>query len=1333
MLLAPLPLTRAPRDKALPLSPDQYRIWFLHQLRPDLIHFNINFAFRITGPFDLPRFTRSLNAVIERHESLRTTFELVGQTPEQVIHQELLLDVPTIELSALPPDGREREARRLMEISSQQVFSLERGPLLRAELYALAAQQVVLLFTIHHIVADFDSLKLITRDLFCFYNQATDPTISPLVAPLEPLPVQYADYAAWQQEKLRRGELDKQLEYWKAQLGGELPVLKMPMDRPRPAVMTNRGAVTSIAFGRELTGQLQELGKQNGVTLFVTLYSAYQVLLHHYTGQLEINIGTPITTRNRVELRDLVGLFINTLVLRSDLAGEPTFLELLKRNRKIAYAAFARQEIPYEQLVEELRPQRNLSHNLFFQTMVMLLEPDSYNLAPELQIERFDLQKRTTTFELTLTFTVHGGARDGQLALALDYNTDLYDEASANELLRRFELLLQDIVRDPRRSIGELDIMSAEERAAALARATRRPEGAPELGRSVCELFSAQARRSPDAVAVRFRDVELSYGELDRRSNQLARWLVRQGVIPGAIVGIAAHRSLSMVVGMLGILKAGAAYVPIDPSYPRERIAYMIRNSGAGIVLASGEAELPDALELEDTRVVSLEALARTLTGEPTAPPDVAVSAGDLMYVIYTSGSTGQPKGVMVEHASVVNHCREIIKRFRMSPEDKVLQFTSPSFDVSVQEIFPTLLCGATLVLWKEQRLEENEAFLTWTAEQGVTILNLTTAHWNNLVADLRHGSLAVPDHLKLVVVGGEKVSSQSWLTWDQRTGGRIRLINDYGLTETTITATMFEPAPGYVPRGAFPAGTPLDHVELYVLDGKGKLVPDGIFGELHVGGLGVARGYLGLPELTRERFLPNPFGAGTLFRTGDRARLRRDGNLEIEGRADDQVKIRGHRVELEEIEACIAKLSQVSRSVVVARDDDRGGVSLAAYVVPSSEGFSAPALQAWMKQALPEYMVPTDLVVLAEIPLTVNGKVDKARLPAPERATDEQDRIAPRNETERLIAECWRELLKLPSIGVASSFFDLGGDSLLATRVIASLKQRTRAAIPLKLMFEYPVLADFAEQVEAILAGASTGADRCLVGLRRSGARTPLFYVHPVGGSVSCYFTLARQLGPEQPFHALQSHAMVCKGTSNDTIEKMAAHYLTEVREVQPHGPYRLGGWSMGGFIAYEMARLLEAQGEKVAELSMIDTYLTKTRVADEQTILFNFALQLAVAPGKRLPEETIRSWAGKLHSHAELCDQLRAAGLVPRETTDDDVQHLIEVYTHTVHAFKLYDPNPATKLALDRVLLFRARDSHEELGIWPKLIERVSLHHVDADHFGIVHHPDIGRILSA
>jgi amino acid adenylation domain-containing protein len=1318
-------LRRVSRDQSLPLSADQYRIWFLHQLTPGLITFNINFAYRIDGALDVELFEQSLNAVVERHESLRTTFELRGEQPEQVIHPASRIDVPVHDLSALAPEAGEADARAQMEVASVRPFSLDTGPLLRCQLFVLRPQLHLLLFTIHHIVADYDSLKLITRDLFHFYNKQRHPELPSL----PPLTVQYADYAHWQDARIAAGEFQKQLEYWKEQLGGEIPVLKMPMDRPRHTVATHRGAIESITIGPELTQQLQRLSKDNSVTLFVTLYSAYQVLLQRYTGQLDINIGTPITTRNRPELLNLVGLFINTLVLKSDLGGDPTFPELLKRNRKIAYAAFARQEIPYEQLVDKLKPQRNLSHNLFFQTMVMLLDAERSgdSLVSDLQIEPFELKKQTTTFELTVTF----GVRHSDIQITLDFNTDLYNPDTARQLLRRLHVLLGDIVRDPSRQISDFSILPPEELTLLRERFARGPLAPASLEYTVAEMFSAQAARTPDKVALRFRDDALSYGELDAQSNQLATWLIRQGVEPGALVGIVTHRSLEALVAIVAILKAGGAYVPIDPSHPMERIEGMIQNSRARIVLASSEVQ--SLLDLPDAHVFALEELLPALAAEPALQPDVITSADDVMYVIYTSGSTGEPKGVMVTHRSVVNHCAYVIKRFRLSPEDNVLQFTSLGFDVSVQEIFPTLLHGATLVLWKDRHLEETGEFMAWAAEQRLSVVNLTTAHWNRIVADLGQSPIAVPGTLKLVIVGGEKVSSDNWLAWDRLTAGKVRFINDYGLTETTITATMFEPSPGFVPEGAFPVGTPIDNVEVYVLDPKRSWLPPGVFGDLYVGGVCVAKGYLGLPELTAERFLPNPFAAGMMFKTGDRARFRSDGTLEFEGRADDQVKIRGHRVELEEVEAHVRRAPGVQKSVVVARDTGNGALALVAYLVVQPDAFSIAALKGALKKSLPDYMVPQDYVLLQSIPLTAHGKVDKARLPPPTSSATppEETFVAPVSEMELAVAACWGQAIKRHPISARSNFFEIGGDSLLATVVISQLKATIKVNVPLRLLFEHPILTDFASQLEAVLAGSASASDACMVKLRQTGTQRPLFYVHPVGGTVSCYFSLARQLGPEQPFYALQSHALICRNSPYDTVEKMAAYYLTEIRQIQAHGPYRLGGWSLGGFIAYEIARLLLEQGEEVEQLSMIDTYLTKARVADDQTILFNFVLQLAAVPGKHVPAEAIMAWEGKLHSHGEVCEQLRALGLVPMETSNEDIQRLLEVYTYTVHAFKKYDPKPDTKLALKNVILFRAQDSHEERGVWSTLVDDLTIHHVDADHFSIPHHEKVGAVL--
>ncbi len=1320
------------RDQAMPLSADQYRIWFLHQLTPDLIHFNINFAFTVRGNFDSTLFVNSLNAVVARHEALRTTFIAQGEMPELSIKPHLQLEVPLHDLRNLPTTQRQAQARSEMQILSQIPFSLEHGPLLKASIYQLEDEHYLVLFTIHHIVADFDSLKIITRDVFHFYNAA----IGNPVAPLENLPIQYADYASWQNERIKAGEYEKQLEFWKGQLGGEIPVLRMPMDRPRQAVALNHGAIVRHVFGRELTARLLQLSKDNGVTLFITLCSAYQVLLQRYTGQDDINIGTPITTRSRAELSQVVGLFINTLVLKSDLHGNPDFLELLKRNRKIAFAAFARQDISYEKLVQELNHQRNLGHNLFFQTMVMLLDPEKLGstIAPGLDIQPFPLEKKTTTFELTLTFAMVGD----ELTLALDYNTDLYDERTVVGLLQHFDLLLNDIVKRPATRILDFNIISVAQRNEIFDKyCGELPKAIP--AKRVHELFAEQVARTPDAIALVYQSTQLSYAQLEQQANQLAAWLVHQGLQRGAIVGIIAHRSSAQIVALLAILKAGAAYLPIDPEHPAERIEYMLRNAGAAMVLTSATTSVPaPGVPVHDLQQALQEpSLNQTHSQTPTQIHNPAIelerkgTPDDLMYVIYTSGSTGMPKGVMVSHKNVVNHCKGVADRFALKAQDKVLQFTSVSFDVAVQEIFPTLLHGATLVLWKEHRLEGTESFLNWIAEQQLTVVNLTTAHWNNIVADLQSSAAALPQSLRLLVVGGEKIIAKTWQAWDQIAGTQVALINDYGLTETTVTATMFSPPPSFRTEGAFPVGTPICNVEVYVLDAAMQPLPVGVYGELYIGGLGIAKGYIGDQTLTAERFLANPFGPGRLFKSGDRARFRQDGNLEFEGRIDDQIKIRGHRIELPEIEARIAAFSAALKSTLLAHKNEQGQVRLVVYLVASSETFDLEQFKAWLRAGLPEYMVPTEYMFIDQIPLTVHGKVDKARLPAPELARIHQARRAPVSATEQLVVQYCQQLLGRPELSVDDSFFDIGGDSLLATQLVARLKQGTGMTIPLRLVFEYPQLASLAAQLEAMQGGAQQRSDQCMVKIQQAGSKPALFYVHPVGGTVSCYFPLARGLGEQQPFYALQSHAMVDPASTLETVEQMAEHYLAEIRALQPHGPYRLGGWSMGGFIAYEMARRLQELGESVSELSLIDTYLTKTRVADDQVILFNFVLQLAAVPGVKVSEDDIRAWGDKSLAHGDICQALRAANLVPAGFSDADITHLLSVYTKTVHAFKLYNPKPSSPIAIEKVVLFRARDSHEEKGIWPELVQELEVIHVDADHFGIVRHEKVAQTL--
>ncbi|MBJ6360366.1 amino acid adenylation domain-containing protein [Paenibacillus sp. MAHUQ-46] len=1320
-------MERVSRNQSLPLSVEQYRLWFLSQLDPDSIHFNINMAFRIQGSLQEELFERSLNELVCRHESLRTVFHVRDQEPEQVILDQVYIPIAQTDLSHLPAEERELRAIDLMNEEIQQPFSLEAGPLLRARIYRLAAEERILLFTIHHIIADFSSLVKIIQELGVFYTAFINEKAPEL--PL--LPLQFADYTYWQKVKMQGASYDKQLHYWREKLGGELPVLRMPVDRPHSPVMTHNGARLRITISPELTAELKALSRKSGVTLFNTLLAAYQTLLYRYTGQNDICIGTSISTRNKPELQDMIGMLVNNLVLRVNLAGEPTFAEVLKLARKTAFGAFAHQDIPYEKLIDELQSDRDRSRNPFFQTMLTHLHapPSDVQSLPGVTIKRFEFNKKPSALELSFTITENQDV----LEAVMDYNTDLFNGDTIERMLGHFQHLLQEVVLDPHRSILELPIISEAESQQILYNWSGKSRTRPLPEASVHDLFTRQASRTPEAVAIRFKNQQYTYRELDERSNQVAHYLIKKGLVRNQLVGICLDRSLELIVGLLGILKAGGAYIPLDPSYPQERLTYMLQNAQAPILITTGERKT--RFEGESCSVIALDEEWKSIAQEPYTVPEGKANPNDLIYVIYTSGSTGTPKGVMVSHQGVVNHCFNIIDRFQLTPRDRVLQFTSISFDVAVQEIFPTLLAGSTLVLWKDKYLSEGGEFLAWIQQEEISVLNLTTAHWSNLVSDLKYERAELPSSLKLVIVGGEKVSYETFLTWRRLTAGQVRWINDYGLTETTITATMFEPDIKWQVDKVIPVGQPLNNVEIYILNHRLELVPTGVFGELYIGGAGLALGYLGQPNLSRNRFIQHPFSDdpnAKVFKTGDLARFLPDGNVEFLGRLDHQVKVRGYRIEIGEIEVQLQQYGKLAQSVVVPRTAANGEVRLAAYVVLGDSNARIEELKSFLKSRLPDYMVPSHYVVLDQIPLTVNGKVDTAALPKPELlASKDKEYLAPRTTSEATAVDIWRNLLENPAVGVLDNFFEVGGNSLLATQVVSQAKARFGCDIPLRYLFEYPVLADWAAQIDGIKLAlhAQPESEPCMVKIQQKGEKNPLFFFHPVGGSITCYFTLTRQLGEDQPFYAFQSHKMVNSSLTPETIEEMANAYLQEILAFRPEGPYRLGGWSMGGFIAYEVARKLKEAGQEVIQLALIDSYLSKTTDASEETVLYHFIKQLAAVPGYTISDSILLSWKAIGLDRDSLYRELQALDLLPPGTTSEEVSRLFDVYMNTVQAFQKYNPGPREKLDIAHVQLFRAEDSHEQEGEWSRLVTNLSLHQVKADHFSIVHNAEVGR----
>ena len=920
------PILPVPRNGDPALSFAQQRLWFFNQLDPDNPAYNIPAAGRLKGPLNLAALEQCLNEIVKRHESLRTTFGKVDGRPTQVIAPTLTIKLPVVDLRELPASERETEVRRLVTAEAQRPFDLSQGPLIRGTVLRLGDEEHVGLLTMHHIVSDGWSTGILIREMAALYVAFCAGGSSPLPA----LPIQYADFAHWQRQWLQGEVLETQIAYWKEQLAGAPALIDLPTDHPRPVMQTFRGAHQSLVLPRHLKDGFKALSRQEGVTLFMTLLAAFKVLLNRYTSQDDLIVGTPIANRNRQETEGLIGFFVNALVLRTDLSGNPSFRELLRQVREVCLGAYSHQDLPFDRLVEELHLKRDLSRNPLFQVMFALQNAPLRALElPGLTLSPVEGDSETAHFDLTLQIVDTGQ----ELTAALVYNTDLFEAGTIARMLGNFQTLLEAMVADPEQRISDLPFLTETERQQLLVEWNGTRTDYPK-DKCLHQLFEEQVRRTPDAIAVVFeaeqlrdhsstREAVLTYGELNRRANQLAHHLRALGVGPEVLVAICVERSLEMVIGLLGILKAGGAFVPLDPAYPKERLAFMLKDSQVPVLLT--QERLVAGLAEHDAKVICLDSGWETMAGESGENPGSSTLTENLAYVIYTSGSTGQPKGVLVSHDSIAGHCRNVQRLYELDSRDVVLQFASLSFDVSLEEILPTLIVGARLVIMGTNVWPPAE-FHRKISEFGLTVLNLPTAYWQELAREWAGVPELVPNiQPRLFIVGGDTMLPEVLKLWQQTPVNSIRLLNAYGPTETTITATAFEIAPRPGENTTYqrvPIGRPLANRAIYILDRHNHPVPIGIPGHLHIGGAGLARGYLNRPELTAEKFIPDPFSAkpgARMYQTGDLARYRPDGNIEFLGRADHQVKIRGFRIELGEIEAALGQHPAVREAVVLA------------------------------------------------------------------------------------------------------------------------------------------------------------------------------------------------------------------------------------------------------------------------------------------------------------------------------------------------------------------------------------------------------------------------------
>ncbi|MBV9464063.1 MAG: amino acid adenylation domain-containing protein [Verrucomicrobiae bacterium] len=1198
-------IMRRPAGEPAPLSFAQRRLWFLDQLQPGGHFYNIAESVRLKGHLQMRALERALEEIVRRHEVLRTSFPAVDGEPQVVVSENCSVPLPVIDLQSLSEVEREVQVRRHVMEHIRWGFDLSQGPLMKVKLLRVGEQDHRLLVNLHHIISDGWSSGVFFQELIAAYEAFAVGKASPLPA----LPIQYSDFSAWQQQSLQGDQFNRQLDYWKKQLSGVVP-LQLPLDKPRPAAQTFSGDQQTFVLPSRVVEAIGEICQRESVTLQMFCLAAFKVLLQRYSGQDDLVVGSPITNRTRVETENLIGFFVNTLVLRSDLSGDPTFLEVLRRIRETWLGAFANQDLPFEKVVEALNPERDPSQNPIFQVMFAFQgsSPSTKQL-PGLSITRSMLHNRTAPFDLTVFFdeTSEG------LQVCLEYNTDLFNPATMVRMAGHFEMLVHSILENAelpasklriltKRELDDLDLWNCTY--------TEYPRG-----KCVHELFAEQVAKTPEAVALIFEDQQMTYRQLDNWSNQVANFLQNQGVEPGAFIGLCLERSIEMVAAMLGVLKAGAAYVPLDPRYPKDRIAYLLADAEVHILLT--QQRLISSLPANgQARIVRMDADGDEIHRVSNHPVRAKVSPDGLAYVMYTSGSTGIPKGVCIPHRGIVRLVKNT-NYLEFGPDDVFLQFAPAAFDASTFEIWGPLLNGGRIVLYAEH-LSSLEDFGETLSRHGVNTLWLTAGLFHQIVEE----KIDVLKPIRRLLAGGDVLSVPHVRKVLKEIPG-CELINGYGPTECTTFSACCRLTDESQIGDSVPIGRPISNTTIHILDRSLNPVPVGIPGEIYIGGDGLAREYLNSPELTEAKFVADPFSpargdadpripsrsGARLYRSGDLARYLPDGRIEFLGRIDNQVKIRGFRIEPGEIEAVLARHPDLREAMVISGKDSFGNKRLIAYVVPRDiKTFDLGGPRRYAKEQLPDYMVPAAFVALESFPLNPNGKVDRRALPPPEPTAAGESYVAPRNEIEARLASIWSEALGIQRIGVQDNFFELGGHSLLAVRVFSQIKKQLNRYLPLTAIFQAPTI----EQIAALLDRSAPGGSwSYLVPIQPEGSRPPIFWVHTLGGGggggLFRYKSLAERLGSDQPSYGIQAPPVPF-----ETLEEMARHYIPAIRLVQPHGPYHLGGYCFGGNVAYEIAQQLRMQGEEVAFVGLIESWgfpSRETSFSWKPAALLNFA----------------------------------------------------------------------------------------------------------------------------
>lgn len=1239
------PIVACERNGNLPLSFGQQRIWFLHQFEPNSSSNNMPVVVRFTGNLNVAVLEESLREVVRRHEVLRTTFPAVNGKPSQVIATDVSLTLPIIDLRQVPDEKREAEALLLATKEAHQPFDLANGPILRVLLLKLSDREHLLIWNMHCIVCDGASSDVFYQDFTTIYKALSAGKASPLT----PLPVQYADFTNWQYQWLQGEVLESQVNYWKQKLEGNLPIIKLPYDHPRPqGVQTYRGDRAALLLSKALNHALTDLSQKWGVTLFMTLLTVFELLLYRYSGQEDLLISFASASRGQVETERLIGFFSNTLVMRGNLAGNPTFRQLLDRVRKDCLEAYSHQDLPFERLIEELRPeQQSRNSSSLFQVKFSLNPPWSNGRGmgavqlPDLTITSLFgyIYHGKTKYDLTLVLR----EQDNGLGMVFDYNAEMFDASTIERMLGHFKTLLEGIVANPDLPISELPLLTAGEQHQVLVDWHGKQANYPQ-NTCIHQWFEAQAKRTPNNIAVSFKNQQLTYQELNQRANQLARYLQTLGVKSGVLVGLNLEPCLDAIVGLLGVLKAGGTYVSIAPTSGQDSLAFILEDAQISLVLT--QSSLVEKFSEHQAQVICLDSDWERIAVHATENLGYYTTDQTLACVMYVSGCDGKPNGIAITHRNLVTHSLAISETWELTERDRLLLISSISCNSFIESLFPTWIAGATAIIQPQELQNSTAQFFPFIAQQQISVVNLPTAFWYELVNEPSISLQTLPLSLRLVMVGGEKVSRHAYLTWVEKVGKRSRWLNAYGSLETTLSTTIYDPenaTEASNTRSEIPIGKAIANTKIYILDRRSQPVPIGIPGEIYISGIGTAQGYFNRPDLTSEKFIPNPFSSESgayLYRSGDLGRYLSDGNIEFLGRLDNQVKIHGFRIELAEIETIIGQYPGVQKTVVIAKEDVPEDKHLVAYLVPQQgETLENEQLLNFLQQKLPEHLLPSAFAIVDSLPLNANGQVDRQALPAlnPTNSKIEKTFVAAEEPLQIQLTEIWENVLGIRPIGITDNFFDLGGHSLIAVRLFAEIEKIVGKTLPLSILLQAPtieklanligekslsiqpnsepqqglfksflgkVIARFSKSNNSPLkklivedenqANLKTGEWlpwSSLVPLQTNGDKPPIFCVHGAGESILYYRDFANYLGSNQPFYALQARGVDGREAPLTRVDKMAAHYIKEIQTIQPQGPYFLGGYSFGGLVVWEMAQQLVAQGQKVALLAIFDT----------------------------------------------------------------------------------------------------------------------------------------------